>query len=46
MDGKYVNSNAIVKMLMIIVDYIAVIGGIVSAYNLRLLLPFSGNSMV
>ena len=41
MERKYVNSNVIVKTLMVIVDYISVICGIVSAYNLRLLLPFS-----
>lgn len=41
MKNTYVNSNVIVKTLMVIVDYISVICGIVSAYNLRLLLPFS-----
>lgn len=46
MEKKYVNSNVIVKILMVIVDYLSVICGIISAYNLRLLLPFSGNSMV
>ena len=46
MKNKYVNSNGIVKMLMVIVDYISVICGIVSAYNLRLLLPFSESDMV
>ena len=45
MERKYVNSNVIVKTLMVIVDYISVICGIVSAYNLRLLLPFSENDM-
>lgn len=39
MERKYVNSNVIVKTLMVIIDYISVICGIVSAYNLRLLLP-------
>ena len=37
MKNTYVNSNVIVKTLMVIVDYISVICGIVSAYNLRLL---------
>ena len=46
MERKYVNSNVIVKTLMVIVDYISVICGIVSAYNLRLLLPFSESDMV
>lgn len=46
MERKYVNSNAIVKTLMVIIDYISVICGIVSAYNLRLLLPFSESDMV
>lgn len=46
MKNKYVNSNGIVKTLMVIVDYISVICGIVSAYNLRLLLPFSESDMV
>lgn len=46
MERKYVNSNVIVKMLMVIIDYISVICGIVSAYNLRLLLPFSDSDMV
>lgn len=46
MEKKYVNSNIIVKMLMLIVDYISVICGIISAYNLRLLLPFSERNMV
>ena len=46
MERKYVNSNAIVKTLMAIVDYISIICGIVSAYNLRLLLPFSESDMV
>ena len=46
MKNKYVNSNGIVKTLMVIVDYISVICGIVSAYNLRLLLPFSKSDMV
>ena len=46
MERKYVNSNIIVKTLMVIVDYISVICGIVSAYNLRLLLPFSESDMV
>ena len=45
MERKYVNSNVIVKTLMVIVDYISVICGIVSAYNLRLLLPFSESDM-
>lgn len=45
MERKYVNSNIIVKTLMVIVDYISVICGIVSAYNLRLLLPFSESDM-
>lgn len=39
MERKYVNSNVIVKTLMVIIDYVSVICGIVSAYNLRLLLP-------
>ena len=39
MESKYIKSNVIVKLLMIIIDYISVICGIVSAYNLRLLLP-------
>lgn len=46
MERKYVNSNVIVKTLMVIVDYISVICGIVSAYNIRLLLPFSESDMV
>ena len=46
MKNTYVNSNVIVKTLMVIVDYISVICGIVSAYNLRLLLPFSKSDMV
>ena len=46
MKNTYVNSNVIVKTLMVIVDYISVICGIVSAYNLRLLLPFSESDMV
>ena len=46
MERKYVNSNVIVKTLMVIIDYISVICGIVSAYNLRLLLPFSESDMV
>ena len=46
MERKYVNSNVIVKTLMVIVDYISIICGIVSAYNLRLLLPFSESDMV
>ena len=46
MKREYVNSNVIVKTLMVIVDYISVICGIVSAYNLRLLLPFSESDMV
>ena len=45
MERKYVNSNVIVKTLMVIIDYISVICGIVSAYNLRLLLPFSESDM-
>ncbi len=45
MERKYVNSNVIVKTLMAIIDYISVICGIVSAYNLRLLLPFSESDM-
>lgn len=36
----------IVKLLMTAVDYISVICGIVSAYNLRLLLLFSESDMV
>ena len=46
MKNTYVNSNVIVKTLMVIIDYISVICGIVSAYNLRLLLPFSESDMV
>ena len=46
MVSKYVKSNLIVKLLMTAVDYISVICGIVSAYNLRLLLPFSESNMV
>ena len=46
MEGKYIKSNIIVKLLMIAVDYISVICGIVSAYNLRLLLPFSKSALV
>ena len=46
MKNTYVNSNVIVKTLMVIVDYISVICGIVSAYNIRLLLPFSESDMV
>ncbi len=46
MERNYVNSNAIVKTLMVIIDYISVICGIVSAYNLRLLLPFSESDLV
>ena len=46
MVSKYVKSNLIVKLLMTAVDYISVICGIVSAYNLRLLLPFSESDMV
>ena len=46
MESKYIKSNTIVKLLMIAVDYISVICGIVSAYNLRLLLPFSKSALV
>ena len=46
MESKYIKSNTIVKLLMIAVDYISVICGIVSAYNLRLLLPFSKSVLV
>ena len=46
MESKYIKSNIIVKLLMIAVDYIFVICGIVSAYNLRLLLPFSKSALV
>ncbi len=46
MESKYVKSNLIVKLLMTAVDYISVICGIVSAYTLRLLLPFSESDMV
>ncbi len=46
MERKYVNSNVIVKALMVFIDYISVICGIVSAYNLRLLLPFNGHNMI
>lgn len=46
MESKYIKSNIIVKLLMIIVDYISIICGIISAYNLRLLLPFSESHMI
>ena len=46
MERKYVNYNIIVKALMVFIDYISVICGIVSAYNLRLLLPFNGHNMI
>ena len=46
MESKYIKSNIIVKLLMTTVDYISVICGILSAYNLRMLLPFSESDMV